>query len=313
MVRVRTGGRTIDVIISNVNLLFLAPPLTLQLVVNGLLVGAIFALSAYGMALVWGVMNIINITQGEFVILGGFITVVIAESGFHPLLGIVVAPIILYCLGWLIYKVVVRHVVDKDIFVSLLATFGISILLQQMMNQIFGADIRRAPHGLSTWSFFDGIVTIEQIKLVSAAVAVTVAITLVIFLKRSRLGQAIRATAQNARAARIMGIDTERVYAATYSLNAAVCGAAGALVAMIWVVEPYLGLIFTIRSFMIVVAAGLGNLAGVVVAGTGLGALENMAGFILGTEFQIAFVFGLLIVILVGRSTMLGRKRQYLK
>ena len=287
--------------------------MTLQLVVNGLLVGAIFALSAYGMALVWGVMNIINITQGEFVILGGFITVVIAESGFHPLLGIVVAPIILYCLGWLIYKVVVRHVVDKDIFVSLLATFGISILLQQMMNQIFGADIRRAPHGLSTWSFFDGIVTIEQIKLVSAAVAVTVAITLVIFLKRSRLGQAIRATAQNARAARIMGIDTERVYAATYSLNAAVCGAAGALVAMVWAIEPYLGLIFTIRSFMIVVTAGLGNLAGVVVAGTSLGALENMAGFILGTEFQIAFVFGLLIVILVGRSTMLGRKRQYLK
>lgn len=287
--------------------------MTLQLVVNGLLVGAIFALSAYGMALVWGVMNIINITQGEFVILGGFITVVIAESGFHPLLGIVVAPIILYCLGWLIYKVVVRHVVDKDIFVSLLATFGISILLQQMMNQIFGADIRRAPHGLSTWSFFDGIVTIEQIKLVSAAVAVTVAITLVIFLKRSRLGQAIRATAQNARAARIMGIDTERVYAATYSLNAAVCGAAGALVAMVWAIEPYLGLIFTIRSFMIVVTAGLGNLAGVVVAGTSLGALENMAGFILGTEFQIAFVFGLLIVILVARSTMLGRKRQYLK
>ncbi|MCH7943168.1 MAG: branched-chain amino acid ABC transporter permease [Proteobacteria bacterium] len=298
---------------SNVNLLFLAPPLTLQLVVNGLLVGAIFALSAYGMALVWGVMNIINITQGEFVILGGFITVVIAESGFHPLLGIVVAPIILYCLGWLIYKVVVRHVVDKDIFVSLLATFGISILLQQMMNQIFGADIRRAPHGLSTWSFFDGIVTIEQIKLVSAAVAVTVAITLVIFLKRSRLGQAIRATAQNARAARIMGINTERVYAATYSLNAAVCGAAGALVAMVWAIEPYLGLIFTIRSFMIVVTAGLGNLVGVVIAGTGLGALENMAGFILGTEFQIAFVFGLLIVILVARSAMLGRKRQYLK
>ena len=110
-----------------------------------------------------------------------------------------------------------------------------------------------------------------------------------------------------------MGINTERVYAATYSLNAAVCGAAGALVAMVWSIEPYLGLIFTIRSFMIVVTAGLGNLAGVVVAGTSLGALENMAGFILGTEFQIAFVFGLLIIILVARSTMLARKRLYLK
>ena len=289
------------------------PSLTVQLLVNGLLVGAIFALCAYGMALVWGVMNIINITQGEFVIFGGFIAVVMAESGIHPLFAIVVAPIILFCLGLLIYVVVIRFVVDKDIFVSLLATFGISILLQQLMNQIFGADIRRAPHGLSTWSYFDGIVTIEQIKLVSAVVAISVAITLVMFLKRSRLGQAIRATAQNARAARIMGINTERVYAVTYSLNAAVCGAAGALVAMVWSIEPYLGLIFTIRSFMIVVTAGLGNLAGVVVAGTSLGALENMAGFILGTEFQIAFVFALLIVILVGRSTWLGRKRLYLK
>ena len=289
------------------------PSLSLQLVVNGLLVGAIFALCAYGMALVWGVMNIINITQGEFVIFGGFIAVVMAESGIHPLFAIVVAPIILFCLGLLVYVVVIRFVVDKDIFVSLLATFGISILLQQLMNQIFGADIRRAPHGLSTWSYFDGIVTIEQIKLVSAVVAISVAITLVMFLKRSRLGQAIRATAQNARAARIMGINTERVYAVTYSLNAAVCGAAGALVAMVWSIEPYLGLIFTIRSFMIVVTAGLGNLAGVVIAGTGLGALENMAGFILGTEFQIAFVFALLIVILVGRSTWLGRKRLYLK
>ena len=295
------------------NLLFLAPPLTLQLLINGLLVGAIFALCAYGMALVWGVMNVINIAQGEFVILGGFIAVVLSDAGIHPLTGIVVAPIILYGLGMVIYHVVIRHVVDKDIFVSLLATFGVSILLQQSMNQIFGADIRRAAHGLGIWSFYDGIVTVEQIKLVSAAVALVVAITLVVFLKRSRLGQAIRATAQNARAARIMGIDTERVYAATFSLNAAVCGAAGALVSMVWVVEPYLGLIFTIRSFMIVVAAGLGNLAGVVVAGTGLGALENMAGFILGTEFQIAFVFGLLIVILVFRSTMLGRKRLYLK
>ncbi len=293
--------------------MFLAPPLVLQLVLNGLLVGAIFALTAYGMALVWGVMNIINITQGEFVILGGFIAVVLADAGLHPLFGIVASPIVLFCLGLVIYYVVIRHVVDKDIFVSLLATFGISILLQQLMNQIFGADIRRAAHGLGTWAYFDGIVTIEQIKLVSAAVAIAVAITLVMFLKRSRLGQAIRATAQNARAARIMGINTERVYAATYALNAAVCGAAGALVAMIWAIEPYLGLIFTIRSFMIVVAAGLGNLTGVVIAGVGLGALENMAGFILGTEFQIAFVFGLLIVILVWRSTMLGRKRLYLK
>ncbi len=110
-----------------------------------------------------------------------------------------------------------------------------------------------------------------------------------------------------------MGIDTDKVYAATYGINAAVCGAAGALVAMIWVVEPYIGLIFTIRAFLIVIVAGLGNLVGVVITGIGLGAAENFAGFILGAEFQVGFIFALLVVILVGRSYWLGRKREYLE
>ena len=277
------------------------------------MIGALFALAAFGMALVWGVMNVINITQGEFVVLGGYVAVLMAENAIHPFFAVVVAPVVLYCLGWALYQTIICRVVDKDLFVSLLATFGISILLQQLMNQVFGADIRRAPHGFSTWSFFDGLVTIEQIKLVAVITVFVLGSALVLFLKKSRLGQAIRATAQNPRAARIMGIDTDKVYAATYSLNAAICGVAGSLVAMIWVVDPYIGLIYTIRSFMIAIIAGLGNLGGVVVAGLGLGAAENFAGFILGTEFQIAFVFGLLVVILVGRSFLLGCKRKYLK
>ena len=277
------------------------------------MVGALFALVAYGMALVWGVMNVINITQGEFVVLGGYVAVFLVELGIHPFFGVFVAPVILYGVGWILYRVVIFRVVDKDLFISILATFGLSILLQQLMNQIFGADIRRANHGFATWPFFDGIVTIEQIKLFAAITSLICGGILVYFLKRSRLGQAIRATAQNARAARTMGIDTDKVYAATYGINAAVCGAAGALVAMIWVVEPYIGLIFTIRAFLIVIVAGLGNLVGVVITGIGLGAAENFAGFILGAEFQVGFIFALLVVILVGRSYWLGRKREYLE
>ena len=248
------------------------------------------------MALVWGVMNVINIAQGEYVVLGGYVAVLMAENGMHPFYAIFIAPIILYCLGWALYQLIIKRVVDKDLFTSLLATFGISILLQQLMNQVFGADIRRAPHGFGTWGFFDNLVTIEQVKLLAAISALALGAVMVLFLKKSRLGQAIRATAQNARAARIMGIDTDKVYAATYGLNAAICGAAGAMVAMIWVVEPYIGLVYTIRSFMIAIIAGLGNLSGVVIVGLGLGAAENFAGFILGAEFQIAFVFGLLVV-----------------
>ena len=123
----------------------------------------------------------------------------------------------------------------------------------------------------------------------------------------------MRATAQNARAARIMGINTDRVYATTFALNAAICGVAGSLVVMTWLIHPYLGLAYTLRSFMIVIVAGLGNLAGVVFAGTGLGIVENFAGFLLGTEYQAAFVFSLLVVILLVRNFRLTKKRRYLK
>ncbi len=297
----------------NLSILFEAPILVVQLLIDGILVGAIFALAAYGMALVWGVMNVINIAQGEFVILGGFVSVYLAEAGVHPLLSVPVAAAALFAVGWLLYRVVIFRVVDKDLFISLLATFGISILLQQLMNQVFGADIRNTDPGLGTRFLFDGMVTVAEIKVVAFALAIVLGALLVLFLKLSRLGQAIRATSQNARAARIMGIDTDRVYATTFALNAAICGAAGALVAMTWVIHPYFGLVYTVRAFMIVIIAGLGNLAGVVAVALGLGAAENFAGFLLGAEFQAAFLFSLLVVILVGRSLLLARKRKYLR
>ncbi len=330
---------------ANLEILFAAPILTVQLLLDGILIGAIFALAAYGMALVWGVMNIINLAQGEFVILGGYVTLLvfwpwelaigippgttlfglalpsfelfqISKPALHPFLGIPVSAAVLFVVGWAIYRVVIFRIVDKDLFISLLATFGIGIMMAQLVDQLFGADIQAietGETGLGTRILFDGMVTVAEIKVVGFVTALLLGTCLVLFLKRSRLGQAIRATAQNARAARIMGIDTEKVYATTFGLNAAICGAAGALVVMTWVIQPFIGLIYTIRSFMIVVAAGLGNLAGVMAAGLGLGVAEQFAGFLLGAEFQIGFVFALLVIILLSRSFVLGRQRKYLK
>ncbi|MFQ5850710.1 MAG: branched-chain amino acid ABC transporter permease [Candidatus Binatia bacterium] len=298
---------------SNLALLYEAPILSVQLVIDGILIGAIFALAAYGMALVWGVMNIINIAQGEFVMLGGYVTFFLAATGVHPLLTVPVAVAVLFIFGWAIYRLVVFRVVDKDLFISILATFGISIVLQQLANELFGADVRTAESGLGTLFFADGLVTVAAIKLVAFVAALVLGASLFLFLKKSRLGQAIRATAQNARAARIVGINTDRVYATTFALNAAICGAAGSLVVMTWLIHPYLGLAYTIRSFMIVIVAGLGNLVGVILAGVGLGAAENFAGFLLGTEYQAAFVFSLLVVILLWRNFRLSRLRKYLK
>ena len=297
----------------NVLLLLQYWPLSLQLLLDGLLVGAIFALAAYGLALVWGVMNIINVSQGELVILGGFVTWLLSTFDVHPLLGIPVSGAVLFVVGWLLYRAVVCRLVDRDLFVSLLATFGLSILMQQLMNQVFGADLQSADAALGSTLLLGGGVVLANVKLAAFAAALVAAAALVLFLRRSRAGRALRATAQNARAARLMGVNTDRVYALAFALNAALCGVAGALVAMVWVVHPFIGITYTVRSFMIVVVAGLGNLAPVVLAGSLLGVAENFAGFILGVEFQSAFVFSLLVVILLLRGFLLARRRQVLR
>jgi branched-chain amino acid transport system permease protein len=296
----------------NLALLFQAPPLALQLLIDGVLIGAVFALAAYGMALVWGVMNIINVCQGEFVILGGYVALHVARAGLHPLLGVPAAALVLLVVGWAGYRLVIFRVVEGDFFTSLLATFGLGILLAQLMNQMFGANVESLDAKLGNWFFFEDLVSVSQIKVVAFLVTLVIAGIIVVFMRRSRLGQAIRATAQNARAARVLGIDADRIYAMTYALNAAICGAAGALVVMIWVIQPFGGLVYTVRSFMIVIVAGLGNLPGVILAGLALGAAEQFVGFVLGAQFQIAFVFTALVVILIIRSWRLQRQRRYL-
>ena len=294
-------------------LIFQAPILMVQASMDGILLGILFALIAYGMALQWGVMNIINIAQGELVIMGGYIAYFMYLSGIHPAFGVIVSPIIMYCVGWGMYKLVINKVVDKDLFTSILATFGISILAQQLMNFAFGADVVVAQSNFGTTMLFNDMVTIPNAKLFSGAVCVISAIILVVYMRKSKLGRAIRATAQNARAAKILGVDTEKVYAATFGINAALCGIAGACVAITFTLHPYTGLPYTVRSFMIVIIAGLGNLPAVAISGMGLGIFEEWADYLLGTEFRIAAVFSLLVIILVYRRFKLSRKREYLK
>lgn len=297
----------------NIELLIQVPQLSLQLLIDGILIGALFALAAYGMALVWGVMNIINVVQGEYVILGGYIALFTAQAGLTPLMGIPVAALVLFIIGYGLYRLIIFRIIDRDLFISLLATFGLSILFQQLMNELFGADVRILDAGLDSWYLFGDLVTVSQVKVMAFVLTIIIAAVLVVFMRRSRMGQAIRATAQNARAARILGINVDHVYATTYAINAAVCGAAGALVVMSLTIHPYQGLVYTVRSFTVVVIAGLGNIAGVIAASFGLGAAEQFAGFILGAEYQVAFVFLLLIFILVTRSLLLSRHRKTLR
>ena len=299
-----------DRIWANIQIMIDIPVLTLGMIIDGFLIGGIFALIAYGLALVWGVMNVKNLAQGDFVILGAYITWWLYGHGLNPIFGIPASFVALWVLGWIIYKLVISRVIAHDLFTSLLATFGIAIVMQQSMKIIFGADEQTIALNIESYGFFDDLLTIQPTRLIAFISAIVLAILVISFMKRSRMGQAIRATAQNPRAARVMGIDTEKVYAFTFSLNAAICGAAGGLISLIWEFQPFIGLIYSIRAFVIVTAAGLGNLAAVIAAGLGMGVIEQTGAFVFGTEFQQAIVVGLLVVVLLIKLVISSRRRE---
>jgi len=300
-------------IIGNISILWAAPILNVGLLLDGLMIGAIFALAAYGLALVWGVMNVKNLAQGDFIMMGGYVAWYLDQSGLHPLWGVPIAFLLLWGVGWVLYKAIVRKVITRDLFTSLLATFGIAIVIQQGLNLAFGPNTQSAQANLPSWSLAGGLITVTGTRLFGLVLAVLLSAAVVLFMKNTRMGQAIRATAQDPRAARVLGINTERVYTFTFCLNAAICGAAGALVAMVWNIQPFMGTTYSIRLFVIVTAAGFGNLPAVIAAGFGMGVFEQFGGFVFGAEFQQAIIVLLLLAVLTVRQIQQLSLRQALQ
>ncbi len=301
-----------DQFLSNIGLLFEFPIVNLKIIIDGLMIGALFALAAYGLALVWGVMNVKNLAQGDFVIAGGYVAWYLSRHGMPPLLGVPVAFVVMWGVGWVVYRLVISRVIERDLFTSLLATFGLAIIMAQMLNLLFGSDTQSIQLDYDTLYFFD-FIDIPIAKLLGVLMATALAVAVVLFMKKSRMGQAIRATSQDARAARVLGIDTEKVYSFTFSLNSAICGAAGAIIVMVWVIQPFYGITYSIRSFVIVTAAGLGNLPGVIAAGLGIGVAEQYGAHIFGIGYQQAIAVLLLLLVLVYRLVQQRRVRQSLK
>jgi len=302
-----------DQILSNLSLLVEFPIVNLKILIDGVMIGALFVLVAYGLALVWGVMNVKNLAQGDFVISGGYVSWWLVQQGFPALLGVPVAFIVMWGVGWVAYKLVISRVIERDLFTSLLATFGLAIMMAQILNLMFGSDTQSVDLGYDTLFFADGLIDVPIAKLIGVLMATALAAGVIWFMKTSRMGQAIRATAQDARAARVMGIDTEKVYAFTFSLNSAICGAAGAIIVMVWLIQPFYGIAYAIRAFVVVTAAGLGNLPGVIAAGLGIGALEQFGAHIFGIGYQQAIAVLLLLLVLIIRLILQRRNRQVLK
>jgi len=264
-----------DQIISNFGLLLEFPIVNIKILLDGLMIGALFALAAYGLALVWGVMNVKNLAQGDFVIAGGYVAWWLHGFGLPALLGVPAAFIVLWGIGWLVYKLVISRVIERDLFTSLLATFGIAIMMAQLLNLMFGSDTQSIKLPYDTLYFFDGFVDIPIAKLIGVCMAASLATAVI--------------------------------------LNAAICGAAGAIIVMVWLIQPFYGITYAIRSFVIVTAAGLGNLPGVIAAGLGIGALEQYGSHIFGIGYQQAIAVLLLLLVLIVRMLQQRRSRQALK
>ncbi|HCJ61880.1 MAG TPA: branched-chain amino acid ABC transporter permease, partial [Alphaproteobacteria bacterium] len=178
---------------------------------------------------------------------------------------------------------------------------------------IFGPEVQTVDMEMPVYDMFDNMVTIPSSKILSLGLAAVIAVVVVMFMKNSRTGQAIRATAQDARAARVLGIDTDRVYAFTFAFNSALCGAAGVLVSIIWVIQPFYGITYSVRSFAIVTAAGLGNLPGVIGAAFGIGLFEKYTGIIIGTAYEVAAPVSILLLVLIWRQISMRRNRQVVR
>ena len=152
-------------IFGNLSMLTEFPVINVKIIVDGLMIGSLFALAAYGLALVWGVMNIKNLAQGDFVIFGGYMAWWLAGLGLPPLLGVPAAFAMMWALGWVIYKLVISRVIERDLFTSLLATFGLAIMLAQILNLLFGSDTQSIKLPYDTLYFFDGFVDVPIAKL----------------------------------------------------------------------------------------------------------------------------------------------------
>jgi branched-chain amino acid transport system permease protein len=282
----------------------------LQATVYGLLQGGLLALVAVGFSLVWGVMNVINLAHGAFVIIGAYVAWQLNASwGIDPLIGLFGSMASLFVLGYLLQRLLINLIVNAPVFFTMLLTFGLELLLVNGLVMIYSADYRAIDTSYALESFGIGGVRIPLGRLFAFVLAVACTLLLVALMRHTRAGLAILATGMDRGAARLMGIKARNVYALTFGLAAALAGVAGAMMATVSTFNPADAGQYTLFSFVITVLGGLGNMYGALVGGLALGLVEAWAGlYLLGTLVNF-FAFALLVLVLVVRpSGLLGRR-----
>jgi branched-chain amino acid transport system permease protein len=284
----------------------------LQATVNGLLQGGLLALVAVGFSLVWGVMNIVNLAHGAFVLIGAYIGWKLdTGAGIHPLLAMVVAAVVLLGAGYIIQRYLINLVVNAPIWMTLLLTFGLSLLLVNGLVLLFTGDFRSIHTSYGSESLSLGEIRVPYGRLIAFALAIGFTIALVWFMDRTRLGLAIKATGMDRGAARLMGVKVRRVYGITFGIAAGMAGAAGAIYGTVDTFSPSDAGGFTLQSFVIAVLGGLGNMWGALVGGLLLGVVQAWSGQYLGGTLINAVAFAVLVIVLVVRPEGLLGKPYY--
>ncbi|HEV8661921.1 MAG TPA: branched-chain amino acid ABC transporter permease [Candidatus Methylomirabilis sp.] len=288
----------------------ITPAMVAQVVVSGLLAGALYSLVALGLALIFGVMRVINVAHGTLLTLGAYTTYWFFHLlGVNPYLSLLVSMPLMFLLGVLLQRTLVTRVVDAPELSSLLLTFGISIALVNGVQLAFTSDVRSVE--FLTGAYLVGRIALSKSRLVAFAFAVAITALAYWFLQRTKLGKAIRATSQSREVAMVCGINVRRIHLYTFGIASALAAAGGSLVAVMFAIQPEMGQVYTFKSFLVIVLGGAGNYPGALLGGMLLGLVEQLSSLFLTTQLSEAVAYVLLVVVLLLRPTGLlgGRAR----
>ncbi|HLF48165.1 MAG: branched-chain amino acid ABC transporter permease [Candidatus Rokubacteria bacterium] len=281
---------------------FITPTMLGQVIISGLLAGSLYAMVALGLGLIFGVMRVLNIAHGPLLMLGAYVTFwLFSTVGLNPYLSLLVSMPLLYLLGMLLQRFLVRRVVDAPELSSLLLTFGVSIALVNVAQLAFTSDLRAVEY--LTGSFVLGPFAFSKSRVVACAIAIAITGAAFVFLQKTRLGKAIRAVSQSREVAQVCGINVGRIHMIAFGLASALAAAGGSLVAVMVAIQPEMGQVYTFKSFLVIVLGGAGNYPGALLGGLLLGLIEQVSSLFLTTQVNEAVAYILLVLVLLVRPT----------
>lgn len=263
-----------------------------QVIVGGLLLGAVYALFSSGLTLIWGMMNIVNFAHGDFVMLGMYVAfMVFTLMGAGPLVGAPLAALVLATLGIIVYFGLIRSVMKGPMLAQILGTFGLALLLRYSVFWWFGANFLTLPENIVGGTFDIFGIRIQASRLLAGVVALLVTLGLHLLLTRTTLGSKMLAVAEDATAAQLMGIRPDTMQAIAWAIAAAVTGIAGALIATFFYIVPTVGETLGIIAFVTVSLGGFGSVPGALVAGLLIGVLESLSAYWIGAVYKDIVVY----------------------